>query len=67
MEGNKNTNRVTDNRAIEMKKSRRRNSRCDRFERIFLRLRLEKRGCVQVVIEARDIEYFLELELTNAD
>ena len=67
MERNKYLNRVTDNRAIELEQSRRRNGRCDSFWRIFLRLRLEKRGCVEVIIEARDAKDLRELEVTNAD
>ena len=67
MERNENLYCVTDDRAIEVKQRRRRNGRCDSFQRIFLSLRFEKRGCVEVVVEARDVENLDKLELTNAD
>ena len=62
-----NTNRVIHNRAIGVIQSRWRNGWCDSFQRIFFRSRLEKRGCVEIVVEARDFEVLRELELTNAD
>ena len=37
------------------------------FQRILLRSRLEKRGCVEIVVEARDFEDLRNFELTNAD
>ena len=67
MERNENLDRVTDNRAIEVKQRRRRNGRFDSFQRIFLSFRFEKCGCVEVVVEARDVENLDKLELTNAD